>query len=67
VLLVLTAMFVSPKLGFLLMPSYDAENISINLTSDAGQTTETFVSKTKELHEILADIPELISYTAVIN
>ena len=67
VLLVLTAMFVSPKLGFLLMPSYDAENISINLTSDAGQTTETLVSKTKELHEILADIPELISYTAVIN
>jgi hypothetical protein len=35
ILLVFTAMFVSPKIGFLLMPSYDSENMTITLTADA--------------------------------
>lgn len=67
VLLWFTAMFLSPKLGFLLMPSYDSENMSITLTADAGLTTDTMATKVDELHKILADIPELKSYTATIN
>jgi hypothetical protein len=30
-------------------------------------TTDTMATRINELHEILADIPELISYTATIN
>ena len=67
VLLVFTAMFLSPKLWFLLMPSYDSENMTIKLTADAWLTTDTMATRINELHEILADIPELISYTATIN
>jgi multidrug efflux pump subunit AcrB len=67
ILLVLTVIFISPKLGFLLSPTYDSENISIVLTADAGLTTDTMVKKINELHSVLADIPELINYTATIN
>ncbi|MBR6907877.1 hypothetical protein IKN40_05310 [bacterium] len=62
-----TAMFISPKLGFLLSPSYDSENMKITLTADAGLTTDTIATKIDDLHKILAEIPELISYTATIN
>jgi len=67
ILLVFTAMFVSPKIGFLLMPSYDSENMSITLTADAWLTTDTMVSKSEGIHEILANIPELESYTSIVN
>ena len=66
-LLRFTAMFISPKLGFLLSPSYDSENMKITLTADAGLTTDTIATKIDDLHKILAEIPELISYTATIN
>ncbi|MBQ9554316.1 hypothetical protein IJU97_05215 [bacterium] len=45
VLLVFTIMFVSTKIGFLLSPSYDSENMSIKLTADAGLTTDTMAEK----------------------
>ena len=60
-------MFVSPKIGFLLMPSYDSENMSITLTADAWLTTDTMLSKSEGLHDTLAKIPELNSYTSIVN
>ena len=67
ILLVLTAMFVSPKIGFLLIPSYDSENMTITLTADAWFTTDTMLSKSEGLHDTLAKIPELNSYTSIVN
>jgi hypothetical protein len=41
--------------------------MKITLTADAGLTTDTLATKIDDLHKILANIPELISYTATIN
>lgn len=50
-----------------MMPKYDSENMSINLTAEPGFTAEKMEEKAKGLHEVLSTIPELENYTLSIN
>ena len=67
VIFLLTSMFISTKLWFLLMPNYDSEDLSVTLTADAGFTTKKMIEKSEGLHEAIIKIPELENYTEVIN
>ena len=62
-----TISLIAPKIGFLMMPKYDSENMSINLTAEPGFTPEKMEEKAKGLHEVLSAIPELENYTLSIN
>lgn len=53
ILFVLTTGFLSPRLGFLMMPAVDNEYLMLNLSAKEGTTTEELIAQTKEVETIL--------------
>lgn len=67
VLLVFTTVFVASRLGFVMMPATDGEELNITLTAVSGLTKGNMVEKSEGLHQVLSQIPEVVNYSATIK
>ena len=63
ILLIITVVFVSPRVGFLMMPKTDNEYLTIVLSAKEGTTTETLYAKTQQTESIIGKLPELSNYS----
>lgn len=63
ILLIITVIFVSPRVGFLMMPKTDNEYLTIVLSAKEGTTTETLYAKTQQTESIIGKLPELSNYS----
>ncbi len=59
VALVMTFMFLSPSIGFTLFPSGDNKQINITATAEKGTVTENLTPFLPQIHDVLAEIPEV--------
>lgn len=59
VLLILSFMFISPKLGFVLFPSWDNPNINITIQWAVWDTTQVMKQHTDFINKWLMTIPEI--------
>lgn len=67
VLLIFTAIFISPRLWFLMMPEVDQEYLMLTITGKEGTTTKELLNQTKEVDQIIWTLPELKNYTNTIK
>lgn len=67
VLLILSLIFLSPRIGFTLFPDGDNERFDLTVTTKIGTDTATTAERIPYIEPILSDIPELKLYTVTAN
>ncbi len=67
IILIFTLVFISGRLGFLMMPASDNEYLEITLTAPVGLDKEIIATKSEKIHQIFSALPELKNYTATIK
>ena len=67
IILIFTAIFIAPRLGFIMMPPSDNEYLNITITAPIGLQKELIASKAEGIHTIFHALPELTNYSATIK
>jgi hydrophobic/amphiphilic exporter-1 (mainly G- bacteria), HAE1 family len=66
-LLILSFIFLAPRIGFKLFPSWDNEFMNIGITSKIGSTTDSLKPILGNVDLIISSIPEIRNYTLEAN
>jgi len=67
ILLILSFVFIAPKLWFNMFPSWDNPYMSLSVSSQDWKTTDFMKKYTKEITEVLNKIPEMKVFSLSVN